>query len=125
MTTQTSIIAAQKAARKAAAPVTKKSDKVLLPFAFDWASYKETTDGMNMFMKRRQNFEYISYQHWLNPGDMDVETYESLLVEAVDADAQVRDDLAKIAYKRIVTHTVEAAAAIKRCAEYARETNRV
>lgn len=111
-------------ARNAANPAKRKTDKTLVPAVFDWAGYQELTEGMNMFAKRKLQFEYISYQHWLNPGDMDVATYESMLTEAVDTDPQIREDLAKIAFKRIVTHTVEAAAAIKRCAEYARETNR-
>jgi hypothetical protein len=124
MTIKNSIEQAQKAAAKAQNPVQHKLDKIVHPYAFDWASYQALTEGMNMFAKRRLQFEYISYQHWLNPGDMDVATYESLLMEAVDADPKMRDDLAKIAFKRIVTHSVEAASAIKRCAEYAREATR-
>ncbi len=119
MTTQTANYDAAQNAHQAANR--GKESKPAIAFAFDWTGYQELTEGMNMFAKRKLQFEYISYQHWLNPGDMDIETYESMLTEAVDNDPQICDDLAKISYKRIVTHTVEAAEAIKRCAEYARQ----
>jgi len=98
---------------------TNKQPKV--PTAFDWNSYRTFTEGMSMFRKRQMHFAYISYDHWLNPGNLPVETYEESLMHAIDDEAEVRNSLAKLARKRIVTHTVEQAAAIRRCAEYAAE----
>jgi hypothetical protein len=92
--------------------------------AFDWDTYKEHTAKMSMFRKRQLRFEYVTFDHWLNPGDLDIATYEASLREAIETDPEVRVPMARLAYKRVVTHSVEAASAIVRCAKYALELNK-
>jgi len=82
MTTLTSL----KLAQTSANPAEYRTDKTLLPTAFDWNTYKETTSSMTMFRKRQLQFAYIGYDHWLNPGNMEPADYEEALIHSIDED---------------------------------------